>query len=83
VPQRVKFDTSSSVPPKVNFGAELRWISKSAAAANVEVLEELPRAEWSCLCMLANDAPASETPTETKSLKGKGIYQHSNWFHDG
>jgi hypothetical protein len=59
VPQRVKFGTSSSVPPKVNFGVELRQISKSAAAANVEVLEELPRVEWSCLCVLANDAPAS------------------------
>jgi hypothetical protein len=59
MPQRVKFDTSSSVPPKVNFGTELRLISKSVSVANVEVLEELPRVEWSCLCMLANDAPAS------------------------
>jgi hypothetical protein len=59
VPERVKFDTSSSVPPKVNSGAELRGISKLAAADNVEVLEEIPRDEWSCLCVLSNDAPAS------------------------
>jgi hypothetical protein len=62
MPQRVNFDTGSSVPPKVNSGAELRWISKSAATANVEVLEELPHVEWSCLCVLANDAPASYSP---------------------
>jgi hypothetical protein len=59
VPQRVNFSTGSSVPPKVNFGAELRWISKSVATANVEVLEEIPRVEWSYLYALANDAPAS------------------------
>jgi hypothetical protein len=47
------------VPPKVNFGADLRRISKLVATANVEVLEELSRVEWSCLCVLANDAPAS------------------------
>jgi hypothetical protein len=64
VPQRVKFDTSSSVPPKVNSGAELRRISKSAATVNVEFLEELSRVEWSCLCALANDAPASLTEVD-------------------
>jgi hypothetical protein len=59
VPQRVKFDTSSSVPPKVNFSAELRQISKSVAVANIEFLEEIPHVEWSCLCVLANNAHAS------------------------
>jgi hypothetical protein len=59
VPQRVKFDTGSSVHPKVNSDAEWRRISKSATTVDVEFLEELTRVEWSCLCALANDAPAS------------------------
>jgi hypothetical protein len=59
MPQRVNFITGSSVPPKVNSDAELRRISKLAATANVEVLEELSHVEWSYLCVLANDAPAS------------------------
>jgi hypothetical protein len=50
------------MPLKVNSSAELRWISKSAAAANVEVLEELPWDEWSRLYMLSNDASASYSP---------------------
>jgi hypothetical protein len=58
--QRVKFGTGSSVPPKVNFGAEWRRIPKSVVTAHVEVLEELSRVEWSHLCALANDAPASK-----------------------
>jgi hypothetical protein len=62
VPQRVNFSIGSSMPPKVNFDGELRLVSKSAAIANVEVLEELPCAEWSCVCALANDAPASYSP---------------------
>jgi hypothetical protein len=62
MPQSVNFDIGSSLYPKVNFRAELRHISKSIATANVEVLEELPRAEWSCLYVLANDAPASYSP---------------------
>jgi hypothetical protein len=62
VPQRVKFDTSSSVPLKVNSGVELRRISKLVATANVEVLEELSCVEWSYLCVLANDTPASYSP---------------------
>jgi hypothetical protein len=59
VPQRVKFGTGSSVPPKVNFGVELRQISKLAATVNVEVLEELSHVEWSYHCMLSSDSPAS------------------------
>jgi hypothetical protein len=47
------------MPPKVNSSAELRWISKLAAIANIEVLEEFPRVEWSCFYVLANDALAS------------------------
>jgi hypothetical protein len=60
VAQRVNFGIGSSVPPKVNSSVELRWISKSVATANVEVLEELPRSEWSFLGLLANNAPASK-----------------------
>jgi hypothetical protein len=63
VPQRVKFGTGSSVPPKVNSNTELRHISKLDVAANVEVLEELPHAEWSRLYVLANDASTSLTQT--------------------
>jgi hypothetical protein len=59
VPQRVNFNTGSNMPPKVNYDIELRHISKLTATSNVEVLEEIPRAEWSCLCTLANDALAS------------------------
>jgi hypothetical protein len=59
LPQRVKFGTGSSVPPKVNSGAEWRWILKLVVTAHVEVLEELSRVEWSRLYALANDAPAS------------------------
>jgi hypothetical protein len=62
VPQRVNFDIGSSVPPKVNSDAQSRWISKLATTANVEVLEELPRDEWSFLYVLANDALASYSP---------------------
>jgi hypothetical protein len=47
------------VPPKVNFDAEWRWIPKSVVTSHVEVLEELSHVEWSHLCVLANDAPAS------------------------
>jgi hypothetical protein len=50
------------MPRKVNFDVELRPISKSAAATNVEVLEEIPCVEWSYLCVLANDALASYSP---------------------
>jgi len=59
LPQRVKFDIGSSVPPKVNFGAEWRQIPKSVLTTHIEVLEELSRVEWSCLYELANNAPAS------------------------
>jgi hypothetical protein len=47
---------------KIHFSVELRKISKSDTTTNVEVLEELPRAEWSYLCTLANDAPTSYSP---------------------
>jgi hypothetical protein len=60
--ERVKFGTSSSMPPKVNYGIGLRQISKLAATANVEALKELPHDEWSCLCVLSSKAPASYSP---------------------
>jgi hypothetical protein len=76
MPQRVKFGTSSSMPPMVNFGAELRRISKSAAVANIEVLEEFPRAEWSFLYVVARNASASPWEAQKEdfipTFKGRG-----------
>jgi hypothetical protein len=43
----------------VNFGTEWRRILKSVVISHVEFLEEISHVEWSCLCALANDAPAS------------------------
>jgi hypothetical protein len=34
---------------------------KSDAIVNVEFLDEISRVEWSCLCVLSNDAPASDS----------------------
>jgi hypothetical protein len=48
--------------PKVNSGVEWREIPKSVVTTHVEVLEELSRVEWSCLYVLANNAPASYSP---------------------
>jgi hypothetical protein len=59
LPQRVKFDTGSSVPPKVNSDTEWRQIPKSIVTVHIEVREELSHVEWSHLYVLANDAPAS------------------------
>jgi hypothetical protein len=62
MPQREKFGTGSSMPPKVNSNTQLRRISKLVATANIEVLEELSRVESSYVCVLANNAHASYSP---------------------
>jgi hypothetical protein len=61
---RVKFGTSSSVPQKVNSGAEWRGIPKSIVASHIEVLEEISSVECSYLyaldTMLLHHAPLDQ-----------------------